>query len=169
MTKNTIKPKYPNNIFTTRKTSHKDEPDNNIYQIASVSKSFTGMLANLMAQDGKFGNDGLQAKLVDLFNNKTNAEGKEIATILKNKGFENITIAQVLNHTSGIGIINYKSIATNIKRSEKIIAGERAMSDTEFLKEELPDKENHWKQPFGYANEGFFLFQKLVDLMLTTL
>ncbi len=168
MIKNIIKPKYPNNIFTTRKTSHKDTSDNNIYQIASVSKSFTGMLANLMAQDGKFGNDGLQAKLVDLFDRETNEEGKSIATILKDKGFANITIAQVLNHTSGIGIINYKSIATNIKRSEKIMKGERAMEDTEFLEEELPNKKNHWKQPFGYANEGFFLFQKLVDLMPTT-
>lgn len=149
--------------FITQKVSHKTPNDQTIYQLASISKSYTGVLANLMAKDGIFGEAGLDANLVQSFEDCNTEEATNIANILKQKGFENATIAQVLNYTSGIGIINYKSIATSKERSAKIIAGERAMSDVQFLQEELPQrKKGIGKNLLDIQMKGFSYFKNLL-------
>jgi CubicO group peptidase (beta-lactamase class C family) len=90
--KDTVEIYRKNNGFTDFKTQKKID-DHTVFSIASISKQFTAVLILLQAEQGKLKVDDKVSKYL-----------KEFQT----KDYQNITIYQLLNHTSGLNMLGDK-------------------------------------------------------------
>jgi CubicO group peptidase (beta-lactamase class C family) len=125
------------------------DPDNGVkataetsYYIASITKSFTGMLALMLADEGRIDLD-VPLTTYKPFKN------------LKNKDvFENITIRELLNHTSGIenGYIVFREAYT----------GDKSLEILTMLLEEKTELRKDGKT-YKYDNLGYNIFAILLE------
>lgn len=115
--------------------------ENTSFYIASTTKSFTGLLALILESEGKI---SLDVPLTNYkpFNNLKNKEA-----------FQNITIRELLNHTSGIenGYITWREAYT----------GDKSVETLTMLLEEKTTIRKEGKT-FSYDNLGYNLFTLLV-------
>ena len=111
-----------------------------VYQLASVTKTFTATAIMLLVKDGKIAlDDKITARLADL-----------------PKTWEDVTVRHLLNHTSGI-----KSY-TSVKGFEKTMRKDYAQREIIDLvaKEPLEFKPG---EKWNYSNTGYFLLGMLIE------
>lgn len=115
--------------------------ENTSFYIASTTKSFTGLLALLLESEGKI---SLDAPLTNY---------KPFNTLKNKDVFQNITIRELLNHTSGIenGYITWREAYTGDKSLETL---------TMLLEEKTTIKKEG--KTFSYDNLGYNLFTLLL-------
>ena len=75
---------------TQKRGSHQDVNEKSIYQIASQSKMFTGIIVNNLIEDGKL---KLDEPIINYFPNAINKEAKD--------RLKKITLKNILQHTAG--------------------------------------------------------------------
>ena len=114
--------------------------ENTVYQLASVTKTFTATAIMMLARDGKLGlDDKITARLPDL-----------------PKTWEEVTIRQLLNHTSGIK--SYTSVRDFHKTARKDYA-QREILDL-VAKEPVEFAPG---EKWNYNNSGYFLLGMLIE------
>lgn len=114
--------------------------ESTVYQLASVTKTFTATAIMLLVKDGKISlDDEITDRLTDL-----------------PKAWENVTVRNLLNHTSGI-----KSY-TSVKGFEKTMRKDYARREIIDLvaKEPLEFKPG---AKWNYSNTGYFLLGMLIE------
>ena len=104
-----VNPKYPQNLAIAIKVdSHSSAEDRKEeLPLMSVSKSFCGVVCALMAADGEFGENKINATLDEVFKQalishpERSDKIKKWQKMIADKGFSDLTIAELLNHRSG--------------------------------------------------------------------
>ncbi|MBC5835540.1 beta-lactamase family protein [Flavobacterium sp. F372] len=111
------------------------------FYIASTTKSFTGLLALILESEGKINLD------------KSLTNYKPFKNLKNNAIFENITIRELLNHTSGIenGYITWREAYT----------GDKSLETLTMLLEEKTTVRTEGKT-FSYDNLGYNIFTLLL-------
>ena len=113
---------------------------NTVYQLASVTKTFTATAVMMLARDGKLGlDDKITARLPDL-----------------PKAWEEVTVRQLLNHTSGIK--SYTSVRDFFKTARKDYT-QREILDL-VAKEPMDFAPG---EKWNYNNSGYFLLGMLIE------
>lgn len=133
------------------------EKGDDVFPIASMSKSFCGTVCALMAADGKFGKNGIDATLKEILQQAKIQHGNrgeqidEYLQILEDKGLSDTTISQLLTHSSGL------------KDDHEMKDGEYADKP---ISKYLSDKLNKWFAvgETRYSNDGFILLEEIVNL-----
>lgn len=111
-----------------------------IFEICSIGKQFTAMLIMMLEKDGKLSyNDSLRKFLPDL-------------------PYHNITIRQMLNHTSGLP--DYIDLAEKHWDSTKILMNEDAIA---LLVEKNPPIEFEPGTQWKYCNTGYLLLCRIIE------
>jgi len=130
-----------------------------VFPIGSVSKTFCGALCALMAADGKFGGNGLNASLKSVLEYaKTQNPKPEIddyLQMLERKDLGDVTISQLLTHTS------------RLKDNYDVPNGSYLNRQFEFFSDKLTKEEFEPGQKDRYSNEGFDLIEAIVNLVST--
>ena len=128
--------------------------------IMSVSKTFCGVTAALMAADGSFGENKMNASLLDVLNEaqRTHPERSEsieqYRDMILRKGCEQITISQILSHRSGL--IQGGGYFAPGNRSRLEIYNDSALLSFN------PSKRG---SVFSYCNPAFVLAEDLMGLV----
>lgn len=103
-------PKYENPSIVNQALLRDGARENSqeVFPIMSVSKSFCGAVSALMAADGDFGKNGINATLAEVLQQAGGQYPERLREIelyekmLQKKGISDIKIYELLNHTSGI-------------------------------------------------------------------
>ena len=114
--------------------------ENTVYQLASVTKTFTATAIMMLVEEGKLGlDDKITARLPDL-----------------PAAWEEVTVRHLLNHTSGIK--SYTSVRDFFKTARKDYA-QREILDL-VAKEPLEFAPG---EKWNYSNTGYFLLGMLIE------
>jgi CubicO group peptidase (beta-lactamase class C family) len=111
-----------------------------IFELASVSKQFTAMIIMMLKEEGKLNYNDLVEKYIPLL------------------PYPNITIRQLLNHTSGLP--DYQAVMdkhwdkTNVANNDDII---------EYLKKYHPERLFEPNTKYEYSNTGYVLLASIAE------
>ncbi len=153
-----VDPKFPHNISVIDQvdSSSTGEDRDREFPIMSISKSFCGAVSALMAVDGKFGSNGIDATISEALtaaiSNYPERQERigQYLQMLEGKGFGDISLSELLTHRSGI--IEAKSEPAAYK--------DRPVS--EFISEKLSMGTGRGKG--AYLNSGFTLMEEIINL-----
>ncbi len=153
-----VAPKFPHNISVIDQvdSSSTGEDRDREFPIMSISKSFCGAVSALMAVDGKFGSNGIDATISEaltaaISNYPERQERiEQYLQMLEDKGLGDIRLSELLTHRSGI-------IET---KSEPAAYKDRPVS--EFISEKLSMGTGRGK--YAYFNSGFTLMEEIINL-----
>ena len=129
------------------------------YPIMSISKSFCGALSALMAVDGKFGINNINATLLEALETAKRAHPARIAAIEKyealilKKNFGGIKISELLSHRAGV--------------SEKMDNWYQNIDEQKYLNKPLEffDAELSLKsKAYKYSNSSYHMMEELISL-----
>jgi len=177
-----MQPKYPTGPLIIARTEYNSENKKNdsteynkIYPIASISKSFSGITCSLMAIDGVFEKDNLDITLKKILNEiaknnfknnpKVTQEINSYLKLLKNKNIENITLKQILTHTSGIHTSWNND--TSKQFFAKTLKGKKILPFEYFNSEAFLGKNNPKKKTgeYCYSNDAFMLLEEILNFV----
>lgn len=150
--------KFPNNIAIVDRVDSNSigEDRERQFPIMSVSKSFCGAVSVLMALDGKFGDKGVDATLIEVLDIAKNSHPERTTEIEKyqkvflKQNIGDIRISELLTHRSGIMMSPnpaefYQTKSFLEIASENFRAGEH-------------------RGNFAYSNTGYELLQEIINL-----
>ncbi|MBU6338768.1 MAG: serine hydrolase [Rickettsiales bacterium] len=163
-------PKYPYNLaIIDRVSNFSDDIESSTrgdeeFPIMSVSKSFCGTVCTLMAIDGKFGDNGINATLDEILEKAQNTYPERLEKItkyremLEKSGFSNVKLCEVLNHTAGIAddheteFQSYKDKTALEFFNDKLSGGTKPLNKGEY----------------SYSNNGYALAEEIINLTSDT-
>lgn len=154
-------PKYPQSLATTFEVDSNSSPEERDREghIMSVSKSFAGATAALMATDGKFGEKKMNATLLDILQEAENKHPERIEEITKYremiaaKGCGDVTMSELLSHRSGL-----------IQGDSYFEVGKLSSLEV-FKSDDLLDfKRDKKGKFFSYCNPAFVLAEDMMSL-----
>jgi CubicO group peptidase (beta-lactamase class C family) len=111
-----------------------------IFELASVSKQFTAMVIMMLKEEGKLSYDDLVEKF------------------LPGLPYQQITIRQLLTHTSGLP--NYQTIMDDHWEKSKIAGNADVL---EYLKRYHPAKQFEPGEKYEYSNTGYVLLGSIAE------
>lgn len=129
------------------------------FPIMSISKSFCGAVCALMAAENIFGKKGLNASLAEVLEKAKNPAIGNVEKIekflemLRQKNLQDVTIADLLTHKSGIPDI--------------VLSPERGADDGDrlsFFADQIPPKEEGRAPQFSYSNTGYEMLEEIINL-----
>jgi CubicO group peptidase (beta-lactamase class C family) len=153
-----VDPKFPHNIYVIDQvdSSSTGEDRDREFPIMSISKSFCGAVSALMAVDGKFGSNGIDATISEALtaaiSNYPERQERigQYLQMLEGKGFGDISLSELLTHRSGI--IEAKSEPAAYKDRPVL----------EFISEKLSMGTGRGNG--AYLNSGFTLMEEIINL-----
>jgi len=155
-------PKYPKNLATLLEVNSDSVGDDRDSEghIMSVSKSFAGATAALMAADGKFGSKKINATLLDILQEaKSNYPERmdkivEYEEMVTAKGCGDVTMSELLSHRSGF------AQGKNYFEPGKL-SNIKIFKSDELFKFDRANKDKIW----SYCNPGFVLAEDMMSLV----
>ncbi len=156
--------KYPHDLSTIIEANSQSLPEEKEREgwIMSVSKSFCGATAALMAVEGKFGEKRMEATVLDVLqvarecHPEREAEIAKYEKVLTEKGCEHVTLAQLLSHRNGL--ISQSSYFTNDPQFVGDNPGVIASDSVKFMPKKVGTT-------FSYGNPTFMLAEDLMSLV----
>ena len=112
----------------------------NLFELASVSKQFTAMVIMMLKEEGKLNYDDLVEKYLPAV------------------PYKNITIRQLLTHTSGLP--DYQAIMDEHWDKSKVAGNADIL---EYLKKYHPDKQFEPGDKYEYSNTGYVLLGSIAE------
>lgn len=112
------------------------------FNIASVGKTFTGVMTMQLVQEGKLSLDETVAKLLPQY---------------KIKNAESITVRQLLTHTSGIN--NYMQHSEFEKKMRNL----KSLDDVMHLVSDMPATMEKPGDRYEYSNSGFITLGRIIE------
>jgi hypothetical protein len=156
--------RYPGDLSTIIGANSQSSPEEKEREgwIMSVSKSFCGATAALMAVEGKFGEKRMEATVLDVLqvargcHPEREVEIAKYEKVLTEKGCEHVTLAQLLSHRNGL--IQQSSYFTNVPKFVGDNPGVIASDSVKFMPEKVGTT-------FSYGNPTFMLAEDLMSLV----
>ncbi len=111
-----------------------------VFELASVSKQFTAMVVMMLSEEGKLNYDDLVEKY------------------LPKLPYKNITIRQLLTHTSGLP--DYQKIMDEHWDKTKVAGNADIL---EYVKKVHPEKEFEPGEKYEYSNTGYVLLGSIAE------
>ncbi len=159
-----INSRYPSDLSTiigANSQSSSEEKEREGW-IMSVSKSFCGATAALMAVEGKFGEKRMEATVLDVLqvargcHPEREVEIAKYEKVLTDKLCGHVTLAQLLSHRNGL--ISQSSYFTNDPQFVGDNPGVIASDSVKFMPEKVGTT-------FSYGNPTFMLAEDLMSLV----
>gem|GEM_PF-3359106 len=156
--------RYPGDLSTIIEANSQSSSEEKEREgwIMSVSKSFCGATAALMAAEGKFGEKRMKATVLDVLqvarerHSDREAKITKYEKVLTEKGCEHVTLEQLLSHRSGL--ISQSSYFTNDPKFVGDNPGVIASDSVKFMPEKVGTT-------FSYGNPTFMLAEDLMSLV----
>lgn len=145
--------------FTVEYADQKSANPAEQFPIMSISKSFCGAVCALMAADNVFGEKALNASLAEVLERAKNPAIDNVEKIenflemLRQKNLQDVTIADLLTHKSGIPDI--------------VLSPERGVDNGDrlsFFADQIPPNEKGRAPQFIYSNTGYEMLEEVINL-----
>lgn len=157
-------PRYPGDLSTIIEANSQSSPEEKEREgwIMSVSKSFCGATAALMAVEGEFGEKKMRATLLDVLqvarerHPEREVEIAKYEKVIQDKKCGNVTVAQLLSHRSGL--VQQSIYLTGDPQFVGDNPGVIASDSVKFS----PEKTG---TTFSYSNPTFMLTEDLMSLV----